>query len=151
MKKTLFILALTIGAMSSCKKETADEREGYTEEPVIELVSLNTTTVKQFQDSVIVTIRFKDGNGDLGRQNPDENSLYIKDRRLPNADYYHIPPITPTDVKFKTRGTIRVVVPTLFLLGNGGNETTDIQIKVKDMADNWSNEISTGTITITKD
>ncbi len=148
--RNLTIIVLLATALLSCKKETSDEREGYADTPAIELVSINTTTVKQFQDSVIIVISYKDANGDLGRTNPDDNSLYIKDARLPAADYYHIPPITPDDVTLKTRGTIRIVVPTLFLLGNGGNESTQLQLKIKDMADNWSNELSIGPIIITE-
>lgn len=146
------LLSIVICAflLLSCKKDRKAEKEGYFEVPSIELVSVNTTQMVEFQDSLIIMVSFKDLNGDLGRQNPDDNSLYIKDLRLPNADYYHIPPITPEDLEFKTRGTIRIVVPTLFLLGNGGDETTVLTIKVKDQADHWSNEISTPTITITK-
>ncbi len=149
MRIALIILASSV-LFLSCDKDKKAEKEGYSEIPAIELVSVNKTTMVQFQDSMIITIKFKDLNGDLGRQDPDDNSLYIKDQRLPAADYYHIPPITPEDLEFKTRGTIRIVVPTLFLLGNGGDEKTVLTVKVKDQADHWSNEITTPQITVTQ-
>ncbi len=148
MRKIFPYLAAVAVLGFSCKKNTL-EKEGYTEVPQIELVSVNTQSVKQFQDSVIITISFKDLNGDLGEQDPDNNSLYILDGRLQAADYYHIPPITPEDLEFKTRGRIRIKKPTLFLFGtNGGDEKTRLTIKVKDRAGNWSNEVTTNEITI---
>jgi hypothetical protein len=149
MKKLVFILIATL-CLVSCKKEEIKVQGDYSEIPSIEFKSINTETIKEFQDSVIIVIGYKDLNGDIGQLDPDNNSLYIKDRRLPAADYYHIPPVTPEDVEFKTRGTIRIVVPTLFLLGNGGNETTVLQIKIKDQAGHWSNELSTPELTITR-
>lgn len=149
MKKIICILPVCL-LILSCSKEKQAEKEGYSETPAIELVSINSKTIKEYQDSVVVTISYKDLNGDIGEQNPDDNSLYVKDQRLPNPDYYHIPPITPEGVEFKTRGTIRVVIPTLFLMGNGGNEKTTLTIKLKDQADHWSNELVTDQLTITK-
>ncbi|MES2627964.1 MAG: hypothetical protein V4616_03250 [Bacteroidota bacterium] len=151
MRTSIFI-ACSLLVLASCKKEKAGEEDsdGFSDIPAIEVVSVNKTTIKEFQDSVVIVISYKDRNGDLGRQDPDDNSLYIKDRRLPDADYYHIPPITPADVNLKTRGTIRIVYPNLFLLGNGSNETTQLYVKIKDQAGNWSNELEVGPFTVTK-
>ena len=149
MKKLISLLPVCL-LILSCSKEKQAAKEGYSEIPAIEIVSINSKTIKEYQDSVVITISYKDLNGDIGEQNPDDNSLYVKDQRLPAADYYHIPPITPEGVEFKTRGTIRVVIPTLFLLGNGGNEKTTLTLKIQDQADHWSNELTTEPITITK-
>lgn len=147
--KKLYIIPLLL-ILLSCKKETKTEQDGYPETPEIALVSINNKTIREFQDSVIIVISYKDLNGDIGRLNPDDNSLSIYDIRLGKAEFYHIPPITPTDVTFKTKGTIRIVVPTLFLLGPGNTEKTELLIKIKDQADHWSNELNTGQLTITK-
>jgi len=147
MRNTLPYLLLMLILVTSCKKKSL-EKEGYTEVPQIELKSLSTQSVHQFKDSVIIVISYKDLNGDLGEQNPDNNSLYILDSRLAAADYYHIPPITPEDLEFKTRGSIRIKKPTLFLFGDGGDEKTRLTIKVMDRAGNWSNEVTTEEITI---
>jgi hypothetical protein len=146
MKQLSIILLVALSAWSCSKKQA--EKDGYTDVPNLELVSISSNYMVQFKDSLIITVRYKDLNGDLGRQNPDDNALYIKDLRLPNADYYHVPPLTPDNLQFKTTGTFRIVVPSLFLLGNGGEEKTKLFVKVMDAAGHWSNEIATPEILI---
>lgn len=147
--RKLFTLSLVAVVLLSCKKDKNSE-DVYDTVPALTFESVNSTFIHQYKDSVIIYVRYRDLDGDLGRQNPDDNSLYIKDERLPYADYYHIPPIIPDGTNFKTRGTIRIVVPTLFLFGNGGDEKTILTIKVKDQADHWSNEITTPQIVVTQ-
>lgn len=141
----LFISALAV--LVSCKKD--GEKEGFSDTPSLEMVSLSEDRLVQFKDSLVITVRYKDLNGDLGRTDPDDNALYIKDQRLPHPDYFHIPPLTPDDLRFKTTGTFRIVIPSLFLLGNGGEERTRLHIKVLDQGGHWSNELVTPEIAIT--
>ena len=130
----------------ACKKENEQS-----EVPSIALESISKTEVVQFKDSIIILLTFIDGDGDLGRQHPDDNSLYIKDERLTNAERYHLPPLLDESKDGETsQGSIRVFVPSLFLLGNGGDEVTRLSIKVQDQAGNWSDEVVTPTITITQ-
>ncbi len=149
MRKFIATIAI-LPVLLACSKKKVRVEGDYSEIPSIALVSINNTEMTEFKDSVIAIISYKDLNGDLGRQNPDDNSLYVKDERLAKADYYHLPPITPDDLEFKTRGTIRIVVPTLFLFGNGGAEKTTLTFKVQDQAGNWSNEVVTSEITINR-
>ena len=149
MQKIVFILFIgTLAALSSCKKEEGVDVLAF--EPSIEIVSLNTTNLIEFDDSLIITLKYEDGDGDLGRFDPDENSLYIKDSRLSKAEYYHIPPILADDDNLQTTGKIRVFIPTLFILGTDPVEKAEISLKVRDQAGNWSNEVKTGNITINR-
>lgn len=141
----LFAFAALI--LFSCQKE-GENVLSFT--PKLEFNSINSTTITEFQDSVIIIVNYEDGDGDLGRQDPDSNSLYIKDVRLDNAEFYHIPPLTPDDQKLQTIGKFRIFIPTLFIIGSEDVERTSIQIRVKDDSGNWSNEITTPEITILK-
>ncbi len=132
---------------ASCQKE-GENVLSFT--PYLELESINKEIITEFEDSIIIYVNFEDGDGDLGRQDPDSNSLYIKDFRLNKAEYYHIPPITPDDEKLQTIGKFRVFIPTLFVIGSGNEEKTDITIRVKDQSGKWSNSITTPKITILK-
>ena len=134
------ILFLFLG----CKKETLPT------EPTIEWVSVSSTNVVQFKDSVIIKIKYKDNNGDIGDESADEYSLQIKDSRLPNPDMQHIKPLAPIGSNVKIEGELRVKLNALFLLGNGTTETTVFTIKLKDRANNWSNEITCSPITISQ-
>lgn len=141
--KRILTIVIASALLFACKKE------GYEDlptEPEIAIVSIHPgDTVLEFVDSVVVTISFQDGDGNLGRVDPEENSLYIKDERLPVEEYYHVPPIIPSTVNaLKTRGHMRVFIPSLFILGKDEDfETTRIAIKVRDQEGNWSNEVLT--------
>lgn len=129
----------------SCKKK--DESSA----PVIRFVSINSTEILQFKDSLVITFKYTDADGDLGEIDPDKNSLQIKDRRLAEADYYFVKPLAPPGSKIQINGTIAVKVKNTFLLGTGNSEITNFDLKLRDRAGNWSNGISTPEITIKKE
>lgn len=119
--------------------------------PTIELVSINPSTVTEFKDSLSITIKYKDANGDLGDDNPDELSLEIKDSRLSKADYYHVKPLAPNTGKdIPIEGELRIKLNSMFLLGTGTTELATLNIKFKDREGNWSNEVVSSPITINK-
>lgn len=129
----------------ACKK---DNKAGSA--PVISLVSVSTTTMKEFKDSLTILIAYTDENGDIGEDNPDLNDLKIKDRRLSEADYYFVKPLAPPGSGIKINGTIAVQVKNTFLLGTGSSEITQFDIQLKDRAGHWSNTVNTPQITINK-
>ncbi len=142
--KYLLIGVLSISFFISCKKKSAD----LPPEPTIELVSVSPSNLMQFRDSVVVTLKYKDNQGDLGTVSPDEYTLQVKDSRLVNPDWYHIQPLTPPEQELKIEGTLSIRLNTMFLLGNGTQEFSTLSIKLQDRAGNWSNEIITPPITI---
>jgi len=142
MKKNLPLFILLIVAFLSCKKDTPPK------EPVIEFVDASPLSVTEFKDSVIIHISYKDNNGDIGDQSPDEYSMEVKDGRLANPDYYHIQPLAPAGTSLVIEGDLKIKINSLFLLGNGTTETTVLTIKIKDQEGNWSNEVTTPVITI---
>lgn len=147
IKHCLGILLLV--SFSDCKKKK-QETVGN-DPPSIELVSVTPSNVKEFKDSITVTFKYKDINGDLGDDNPDELSLEVKDSRLQKADGYHVQPLAPDIGKdIPIEGELKLKLNSMFLLGGGTTETSILTIKVKDRAGNWSNEISTQQIIITK-
>jgi hypothetical protein len=143
---TLFIVVL---AFLSCKKK--EKSTSTPEPPAIELISVTPSTVKEFKDSVLVKIKYKDRNGDLGDPSPDEHSLSIKDSRLANADTYHVKPLAPvSDKDIPIEGELTIKLNSLFLIGTGTSENATLVIKIKDRQGQWSNEITAPAITITK-
>ena len=79
-----------------------------------------------------------------------KNDLFVKDRRLANADYYFVKPLSPPGSEIKITGIISVQIKNTFLLGTGNSELTQFNLKLRDRAGNWSNSINTPNITITK-
>lgn len=119
--------------------------------PEIALVGMSVQQVVEFDERVAVRFSYKDGDGDLGKADPDHYTLWVKDARLENADGYHIPPLAPEGEEVPIQGELEVELNALFLLGNSGQEETSYTMYVVDRAGNRSNEFTTGTITITTD
>ncbi len=146
LKSSTVILILLMIAGCKKKKETPPDPV-----PTIELVSVSPSTVKEFADSILITLKYKDANGDLGDPLPDELSLYVKDSRLPNPDKYHVKPLAPvTSDDIPIEGQLTIKLNSLFLLGTGNSEITTLYIKMKDRAGNWSTEIASPQIIINK-
>ncbi|MCX8081402.1 MAG: hypothetical protein N3F09_09210 [Bacteroidia bacterium] len=133
----------------SCKKKKSAPPPDPV--PVIELVSITPTSVIQFKDSIIIVIKYKDNNGDLGEYSPEDHPLHVKDARLTQPDTYHVKPLAPpSDKDIPIEGNLSIRINNLFLLGSGNSEVTHFKIKLRDRAGNWSNEINTPQVIIHK-
>lgn len=136
----LFLLVILIG--TACKKEEPDLS------PVISFISITPGSLVQYSESVYISIGYSDLDGDLGFESIDQYALQIKDNRLANPDWYHVPPLAPVGSNVAISGDLTIKINSLFLLGNGTQELTSFTIKMQDRAGNWSEEISTSQVTI---
>lgn len=137
------ILFFGVIALASCKKEEEINRI-----PEIEFQEISETMVLSFENAVVVTVRYMDENGDIGFVDPDEYALRIKDARLSDYDWYHIPPLTPELQELDIEGSFSVTLDPLFILGSSEQESTSFSIQIKDREGNWSNTIETPEVTI---
>ena len=145
MRKLIaFIVSAVL--LAGCKKE-----EVMPSAPEIAFVSMSTQSVHEFDERVTVRFSYKDGDGDLGQEDPDNYTLWVKDARLDGTDGYHIPPLAPEDAEVPIQGELDVELNALFLLGNSGQEETSYTVYIVDRAGNRSNEFTTGMIIITND
>ena len=130
--------------LTSCDKET----KGFDEVPSLRIVEVNPTTVTQFEDSIIISIEYKDLDGDLGHPHPDSPVLFIQDMRLAVRDPYHVQPLAPVGSTVPIIGVLDFKLFSTWLIGNGDEETTTYEIQMKDRSGNWSNIVRTPEITI---
>jgi hypothetical protein len=143
--RSFLIITVVLSLILSCKKESKMNAT-----PKIKFLSINSTEIIQFKDSIVIEFEYMDEDGDIGEDNPDENSIYVKDRRLNEADYYFIQPLSPPNSKIAIQGKLRLNIKNAFLLGSAQQEFTSFDIKLRDQAGNWSSQISTPEITIKK-
>lgn len=141
--KTKLTIALTLFLMLACSKDDLIQTA-----PSIRILGVSSTDITEFTDSLVIDIEYTDGDGDIGESDPDKNSLYIKDRRLSEADYYFVKPLSPPGSEIKITGKISVKMKNTFLLGTGNTEVTRFDIKLRDRAGHWSNTTNTPEITI---
>ena len=86
-----FLIVLIFPFLQNCETSTNDLSFDTT--PAIKILEVDKDTLVQFLDSLIITIEYEDGDGDLGTSNPDINSIFVKDDRLELADEYYLLPL----------------------------------------------------------
>ncbi|MAC17478.1 MAG: hypothetical protein CMC97_04190 [Flavobacteriales bacterium] len=143
LQTCLLTLALA-GLVSACTQDNLDPVE-----PQLTWVSINAETVVSATTPVVVTLAYRDHQGDLGWNDPDVHALEVQDDRLDAPDTYHIPPLTPDGMELDIDGTFVVNLPPLFLLGNGGDEPTRLTFRITDRAGHVSNAVVSPVILIT--
>ena len=142
MKRILFIL-LSVLIISSCKKEDDSLFN-------ISLLSTSPISLQEFQENIIVEIEYEHSKGFMGFYDPDYLSLEVKDSRLSNADYYHLIPLNPPNNELEIKGIIQLVIDAPFILGSGNLETLFFTMRIQDREGEWSNEISTPLISVSR-
>ena len=129
---------------SGCKKDVVEPDPI----PFITIENVTPTTVTQFMDSVIVTLSYDDGDGDLGYFDPDSSALAVTDSRFQEPDLYFVQALAPDGEDLHIRGTLRIGLTPPFILGSSSQEIISYAIRIKDRAGNWSNTVITPDITI---
>ncbi len=142
MKKILFV-SLLVFIISSCKKEDNSLFN-------ISLLSTSPISLQEFQENIIVEIEFEHSEGFMGFYDPDYLSLEVKDSRLTNADYYHLIPLNPPDNELEIKGIIQLEIDAPFILGSGNLETLFFTMRIQDREGEWSNDISTPLISVSR-
>ena len=153
------IIILFILFLAACTKESTSERDisnpnpEISDVPAIELLAVAPTNVISHADSIVFTIQYTDGDGDLGTTDPDIPTLELIDNR-DSEDLvfeYHLSPRTPSGTMISIQGELSIILNNTILLDeNNTSEQTTFSIRIIDRAGNWSNTIETEIITIMK-
>lgn len=141
--------SLLIG-LAACKKK---ELPIITEAPTIELVMVSQNSIQEFQDSLVFTISYIDGDGDLGVENADSTVIELIDNRDPeNLIFgYHLSPRAPAGSSLIVQGELQIVLNNVIILDNSASsETTTFDIRIKDRAQQWSNVVTSEEIRINR-
>lgn len=142
------LLGVVLAALGCSEAERVPAVPGS---PRITFVDIQPRTVVEFQDSIDVVIQYQDTDGDLGHEDPNIHQMEVKDARLENPDTYHMPILTPAGDPLSIEGTLRLKLKNTSLLGSGGDELTNYEIRIRDRAGNWSNTIVTDEIRIVRE
>jgi hypothetical protein len=126
-------------------------------EPELEFVNISPLEVQELQDSIVITLRFRDGDGDIRSQDSTQeqfSNLEVKDLRPTLADsvakiFYKFPEYSTNTCNPSIQGIIRIEVsPTLIFPRNLQTQKTAFSVRLRDAAGNWSNTTETDSITI---
>ena len=148
------VVILLMFVTVSCKKDTLldDGGKPLSIIPFIELTNHTPTTVKENSDSIIFHIKYTDGDGDIGFESADSAALYLTDNRAGLTEKYHVRPLAPIGDSVAIQGILRLKMDRTIILGDSSvqSETTTYTIKIRDRVGHWSNEVTSGSITITR-
>ena len=129
---------------------TGCEEEEVTESPVISNLVVEPMIVTEFTDTVTVSFDYSDINGDLGYEDPNIPSIFIKDSRLANSDEYHLQPLTPDLQALDIEGSVSVRLNNMFILGNDTTEQLLLNVTMVDRAGNTSNELISDSVLVVR-
>jgi hypothetical protein len=143
---SLFIFAFLL--LFSCKKE---EIVPISVIPAIEFVDIFPKVVKAYQDSITIRIKYTDGDGDLGENNPIVKNCFITDNRVSIEYAYRIKQLAPDNTNISIQGELDIVIANTGLVDDTkiSEEITYI-LNVFDRAGNKSNIIATLPIKVEK-
>ena len=138
----------------------------YPDEPVIEFQSISKNTLRQSAlpgplDSVLVTLTFTDGDGDLGSEGNDFNIFIMDGRDSFPRDPYRLPYVAPQGTGNGISGDISIRLPSLCCIYTEPDgtkracgsvpvqlDTLSYIIYIKDRAGHESNRIKTPPLTL---
>lgn len=136
----LFISALIGITLFSCKEEEPVVNEPISPIPYIEIVSVSPTVVTEYQDSIVFTLFYQDGDGDLGFADPDSTSLFLVDTRIFTVEDFYVPLLAPEGSGITIQGELLVTLDRTILVDEASDsETTQFQVFIRDRSGNYSN------------
>lgn len=142
-----FILTVAfLLVISSCKKEETT----FDKKPSIEFVSISPASADQYTDEVTITIKYKDGDGDLGENSSSAQNCFITDNRIGIEYKYRIRQLAPDNANVPIQGTLNIPMGGQIITDSSSSQTVTYSLYVTDRAGNRSNSISTSAITINK-
>lgn len=142
---TLVLLASAL-VLGACKKDP--EVDLTDPVPVILDVVASPTSVIEYQDEIIFEVSYRDGDGDLGENEPNAANLYVVDNRIAVTESYRIQELTPDGAVIPISGTLRVVLPSTGITDGSTSQTVTYDIYLRDRAGNESNHFTTEAITV---
>ncbi len=144
MKKIIFYIVVV--TLISCKKEVVD----VPPQPYIEFVDVFPKEVKQNSDEILITIKYRDGHGDLGDNNPDVKNVFVKDLRNDLFYSFRLKQLAPDDAGIAITGKININMGSTIMVSNADQEYANFGLFVIDRAGNASNIVVTDSIIVKK-
>jgi hypothetical protein len=144
--KSFIILVVLIAQFLSCSKKDIIDTGPV---PVISFRSISPAVVKQYSDSLLITLEYTDGDGDLGENATGVTNAFVTDSRNNLTYGFRIRQLAPDNNPISLKGTLIIEVPATALINTSATEENlTFSVFVKDRAGHASNTISTSQIRV---
>lgn len=144
--KKLFTLFSAIALLSSCSSDD----EGVSVIPAIEFVSVSSSSVTAFSQPLTFTISYRDGDGDLGENDPDVKNCYITDSRNSVTYEFRIPELAPQGASIIIDGILNIDLQSVGISDGVDSETVTFDIYLTDRAGNVSNTVTSSSVSVSR-
>lgn len=147
--KKIWIASLALACLGvlGCKKEKVDLLDPV---PQILSLSLNSTVATEYQDSIIIRVEYRDGDGDLGENSPDATNLFVLDQRINAVESFRIRELAPEGAEIPITGILRVAMGPTGITNGSSSEQFKYTIWLKDRAGNESERVETTALTLNR-
>ena len=102
-----------------------------------------------FQEKLIFTISYTDGDGDLGENDTDIKNLFLKDNRNDIVYEYRISQLAPLDANIIIQGQLNIELEGTGITNNSQEQSATFDIYLQDRSGNQSNTVTSSSIVIT--
>ena len=145
-KNYYLFLVITISTiLTSCKKE-----ETPSVVPEIAFISVTPLSAKEFSDSLVFKISYRDNDGDLGDNSSNAENLFLTDSRNNVIYKYRISELAPQNSGIAIQGNLLITLQNTSIIDGSNSQTVIYSIYLKDRAGNTSNTVTSPTVTVTK-
>jgi hypothetical protein len=127
-----------------------DDDIEFAPEPKIEMVSITPQNPLQFTEPVTITIKYEDGDGDLGENNDQVKNCFVTDNRIGLVSEFRIKQLAPTGYSIPITGTLNIEIGGQGITDASTSQNATYTLYVVDRAGHRSNTITTNEIVIRK-
>ena len=129
-----------------------DEGIEISNTPEIEFISISPQQVVAYEEKVIIRIKYVDGDGDLGENNPDVKNLTVTDSRNQVGFQFRIPELAPPGSELAITGELPIELDGVAIIDpDSQSEVVEYQVQLIDRAGNQSNMVNTDQIIVTRE
>ena len=143
---------LTVLLIASFSLGCTDESLEISNTPQIEFLSISPMEVVAYKEKVIIRIKYIDGDGDLGENNPDVKNLVVTDSRNQVGFQFRIPELAPPGSEIAITGELPIEMDGIALIDEEApSELVSFSVQVTDRSGNQSNIVETSPITVSRE
>jgi len=141
----LSLICCSLCFLFSCEKDDPV----HSEVPAIEFLSATPDSVTENQ-SITFSIKYTDGDGDLGADQPNVYNLFLTDTRVNVTYQYRIKQLAPDNSTITITGTLNILLNSTAIIGEDQSQDVIYSMYVVDRAGHQSNVITCPAIHVHK-